>query len=68
MTIEKYKAIRNSGRNFADKIINVKKLNKENLIYAGKSLGLWKDQKLVFDSEEESDVLMDFLVFEKGKD
>ena len=35
------------------------------MIYAGKLLNFWDGQAMIFDTEEESDVLMDFLIYER---
>jgi len=41
-------------------------LNKD-LKYAGKRLGFWDGYQMVFESEEETDTLMNYIVFEKNK-
>jgi hypothetical protein len=67
MTIEEYKIIRNAGKDLAGKILDFKKSNREETIYAGKLLGFWDGKAMVFDSDDESDVLMDFLIYERNK-
>ena len=67
MVIEEYKNIRNTGKDLANKILNFKKGNREETIYAGKLLGFWDGEAMVFDSDDESDVLMDFLIYERNK-
>ena len=67
MTIEEYKIIRNAGKDLANKILDFKKGNRKETIYAGKLLGFWDGKAMVFDSEDESDVLMDFLIYERNK-
>ena len=68
MTIEEYKKIRNSTKDLAYKILNSKKDNRDEMIYAGKLLDFWDGQAMVFDTEEESDVLMDFLIYERDRE
>ena len=67
MTIEEYKKIRNSTKDLAYKILNSKKDNRDEMIYAGKLLDFWDGQAMIFDTEEESDVLMDFLIYERDR-
>ncbi len=67
MTIEEYREIRNTGKNLSYKILDWKKDARQEIIYAAKMLGFWNGQVMVFDSDDESDVLMDFLIYEKGK-
>lgn len=67
MTIEEYKIIRNAGKDLANKILDFKKGNREETIYAGKLLGFWDGKVMVFDSDDESDILMDFLIYERNK-
>ena len=67
MTIEDYKIIRNKGKTLAYKILDYKKSNREDIIFAGKVLGFWDGAAMAFDKEEESDVLMDYLIYEKNK-
>ena len=67
MIIEEYKNIRNAEKDFAYKVLDFKKDNREEVIYAGKLLGFWDGQAMVFDSDDESDVLMDFLIYERNK-
>jgi len=66
MNLIDYRAIRESGKELGSKIFNyVVEKNKHELISAAKILGLWDGRKFIFDSEEESNTLMDFMVFEK---
>ena len=65
MTIEEYKNIRNAGKDLANKILDFKKGNREDTIYAGKLLGFWDGKAMVFDSDDESDVLMDLTFLKK---
>jgi len=67
MTIEEYKNIRNAGKDLANKILDFKKNNRAEMIYAGKLLGFWDGKAMVFDSDDESDVSMDFLIYERNK-
>ena len=65
MTIDEYKRIRNVTTDLAYKILYSKKDTRDEMIYAGKLLDFWDGQIMVFDNEDESDVLMDFLIYEK---
>ena len=67
MTIEDYKIIRNTGKTLAYKILDYNKNNRDDMIFAGKVLKFWDGAAMVLDKEEESDVLMDFLIYEKNK-
>lgn len=67
MKIDDYKKIRNIGKDLAYKILNSGNNSRNDMIYAGKVLGLWDGQVMNFDSEEESDILMDFLLYERSK-
>jgi len=67
MQVEDYLNIRNTARELASKILNYNTDSKNAMIYAGKLLGFWNGDSMVFDSDEESDVLMDFLIYEKNK-
>lgn len=67
MQIDEYLKIRETGKNLAYKILNFNKDGKNALLYAGKLLDFWDGKAMVFDKEEESDVLMDFLIYEKNK-
>jgi hypothetical protein len=66
MKLSDYRDIRESGKELGSKIFNyVVDKNKHELISAAKILGLWDGRKFIFDSEEDSNTLMDFMVFEK---
>lgn len=67
MTVEEYKNIRKIGVSLAYKFIDFEKNNRNDIIYAGKRLGFWDGQEMCFETEEESDYLMDFLLYEKNK-
>ena len=68
MEVKDYRAIRQTGKDLTSKIFKFAiDNNKEDLTYAAKLLGFWNDYKLVFDSDEEFDVLTEFLIFEKFK-
>lgn len=66
MKVEDYRAIRQTGKDLTSKIFKFAiDNNKEELTHAAKLLGFWSDHKLIFDSDEEFDVLTEFLIFEK---
>jgi len=66
VTTEEYKIVRKSGMDLAYKILDtLSKKNKE-MQHAGKLLGFWDGKAMIFDSEEEVDVLMDFVLYEKN--
>ena len=67
MQINEYFKIRETGKNLAYKILNFDKDGKNAMLYAGILLGFWNGKAMVFDKEEETDVLMDFLIYEKNK-
>jgi len=67
MTINEYKKIRNVGIDLAYKILNYDKDGRNEIIYAGKILDFWNGQAMQFESDDESDVLMDFLIYERNK-
>lgn len=67
MKVEDYKAIRQTGKELTTKIFKFETVNKDGLNYAAKLLGYWNENKLIFDSEEEFDMLTEFLIFEKFK-
>jgi hypothetical protein len=67
MRIEDYKAIRKVGKDLTHKIFKFALCNKDEMIYAAKLLGFWNGRSLVFDSDEEFDIVTDFLIFEKLK-
>lgn len=66
MKVEDYRAIRQTGKDLTSKIFKFAiDSNKKDLTYAAKLLGFWSEHKLVFDSDQEFDVLTEFLIFEK---
>ena len=66
MQLSDYRAIREAGKELGSKIFNyVVDNNMHELISAAKLLGLWDGRKFIFDSENDSNTLMDFMVFEK---
>jgi len=67
MQINEYLKIRETGKNLAYKILNFDKDGKNAMLYAGTLLDFWNGKAMVFDKEEETDVLMDFLIYEKNK-
>jgi hypothetical protein len=65
MKLTDYKAIRESGKELAGDIFNYAvDSNKHDLITAAKMLGFWDGKMFVFDSDNDSDTLMDLIVFE----
>jgi hypothetical protein len=66
MQLSDYRAIREAGKELGSKIFKyVVDNNKHELISVAKILGLWDGRKFIFDSENDSETLMDFMVFEK---
>ena len=66
MKLTDYKAIRESGKELGGDIFNFAvDSNKQDLISAAKLLGFWNGNAMVFDSEMDSETMMDFMVFEK---
>jgi hypothetical protein len=66
MNLSDYRAIRESGKEIGGDIFKYAvDRNKQDLISAAKLLGFWNGKMMVFDSEEDSETLMDFMVFEK---
>jgi len=66
MTVEDYRAIRKVGMNLNNKILNSVS-NKADMEYAGKLLGFLDGNKMIFDEDDETDVLMNYIIFEKNK-
>ena len=66
MTTEDYKILRNSGMELAYKILALLSKKNKDVQNAGTLLGFWDGKAMIFDSEEESDVLMDYLIYEKN--
>lgn len=60
--ISRYKHLRAIGRNLNDKL--VKRLGKKVLHEGGKKLGILRRSALVFNSEDESSVLMDYCLYD----
>ncbi len=66
MNLSDYRAIRESGKEIGGDIFKYAvDGNKQDLISAAKLLGFWNGKMMVFDSQEDSETLMDFMVFEK---
>jgi hypothetical protein len=66
MKLSDYMAIREAGKELGSKIFNyVVDKNKHELISTAKILKLWDGRKFIFNSENDSNVLMDYVVFEK---
>jgi len=66
MTIEEYREIRKLGMNLNTKILDYVS-NKADMDYAGKQLGFLSGNKMIFDDDDETDVLMNYIIFEKNK-
>ena len=64
MNVKDYIEIRQVGKELNNKIIQS---DKKALVYAAKKLGFWYNDKLVTEDEYDIDILMNFIVFEKGK-
>lgn len=66
MKLTDYRAIRESGKKIGGDIFKYAvDSNKHDLISAAKLLGFWNGKAMVFDSESDSETVMDLLVFEK---
>lgn len=66
MKLSDYRAIREAGKEIGSKIFEFAvDSNKNDLVTAAKLLGFWNGKLMVFDSENDSDILMDLMVFEK---
>lgn len=67
MKLSDYRTIRESGKELAGKIFKYAvESNKQELVTAAKLLGFWDGKMMVFDSENDSETLMDYIVFEKS--
>lgn len=67
MKIEEYRTIRETGKDLTSKIFKFALINKDEIIYAANLLGFWNGRALVYDSNEDFDIITDFLIFEKLK-
>jgi len=67
MEIANYKTIRQTGKELTSKIFKFAIEKKDELYYAAKLLGYWNGRTLAFDSDEEFDMLTEFLIFEEFK-
>ena len=66
MNLSDYRAIRASGKELGSKIFKYAvDNNKQDLVSTAKLLGLWNGKMFIFESENDSNALMDFMVFEK---
>lgn len=67
MQLTDYRAIREAGRELGSEIFKYAvENNKHDLISAAKLLGFWDGKMMVFNSDNDSETLMDFIVFEKS--
>lgn len=67
MKIDEYKTIRETGKDLTSKIFKFAIINNEEIIYAANLLGFWNGRALVYGSNEDFDIITDFLIFEKLK-
>ena len=66
MKLTDYRAIREAGKKLGGDIFKYAvESNKFELVTTAKLLGFWNGKMMVFDSENDSDILMDLMVFEK---
>jgi hypothetical protein len=66
MQLKEYRAIREAGIELGQKIFNLSTgIFKNELISAAKLLHMWDGKIIVFDAESDTEILMDFMVFEK---
>jgi len=65
--IDDYLNIRETGKKLAYKILEYNKDSRNATIYAGKLLDFWNGESMMFDRDEDTDILMDFLIYEKNK-
>jgi hypothetical protein len=66
MKLTDYRAIREAGIKIGSEIFKFAvDTNKQELITAAKLLGFWNGKIMVFESENDTGTLMDFMVFEK---
>lgn len=66
MKLSDYKTIREAGKKVGSDIFNYAvNSNKNDLVTAARLLGLWNGKMMVFDSENDSETMMDLMVFEK---
>jgi len=67
MTKEEYLIIRQTGMSFSSMLFKEKLNDKDDVHNAGKLLGLLKEGKFIFESDDDSDALTDYLIFERNK-
>ena len=66
MKLSEYKSIREAGKELGEEIFKLStSVFKNDLIIAAKLLGLWNGKLMVFEDDNETEALMDFMVFEK---
>lgn len=65
MTHQEYQEIRNTFLNLNYKI--TKSAERSTIMYFGKQLGFWQNNVLVMDSDNDSNVLFDLMIYEKGR-
>lgn len=68
MRTKEYKKLRTARKELASKILFWKEDKIKRTIYAGKKLDMLEGKTLVFNSEEDSSFLMDFILYEESYD
>ena len=63
----RYKELRNVYSKLVYKVLDTDNRRKENIIDAGTVLGFWDGEKLVFEYEEEMNVLTEYSLYEQNK-
>jgi len=67
MNLKKYKELRRIYTKLVYQILGTDSQRKENTINAGKVLGFWDGEKMVFEFEEEMNVLTEYSLYEQIK-
>jgi hypothetical protein len=66
MEIEVYKSYRATGMELANKILQLSEGNKKEMIFAGTLLGFWNGNTMIWGSDDDMDVMMDFSIYENN--
>ncbi|MEM9544619.1 MAG: hypothetical protein AAGA77_01530 [Bacteroidota bacterium] len=66
MTAERYLEIRNCQKSFVYEIADTDNSGRKGILRAAKQLGFLENETIVFEDEEESNVLMDYMLYEKN--
>jgi len=64
MEINRYKQIRSIYSKLVYEIINSDCNSRENIIASGKNLDFWNGESMIFEDEEESNVLTEYNLYE----